>query len=188
MRTEMGLDSVEFIMAVEAAFGIDIPDAEAERVQTPRDLIGYLTRRLPMSDAAAPVCLSRRAFYRARRACVVRFGHPRDVLGPGTPLLAVLPEAGRRTHWKALRGDLGVEVWPMLLGPVTRHFLGGVETLGQLAGTVATQNAAALRRPDEPWSPAEVERLVVALIEMELGVDMRRFTLDSSFVHDMGVD
>ena len=38
----MGLDAVELVMAIEVEFGIDIAEAESERVRTPRALIDFL--------------------------------------------------------------------------------------------------------------------------------------------------
>lgn len=38
----MGLDAVELVMAIEEEFGIDISDAEAETMATPRELIDFI--------------------------------------------------------------------------------------------------------------------------------------------------
>lgn len=38
----MGLDSVELVMAFEYEFGVSIPDAEAEKMATPRKVIDWL--------------------------------------------------------------------------------------------------------------------------------------------------
>ena len=38
----MGLDAVELVMAIEEEFGIDIAEAESERLPTPRALIDFL--------------------------------------------------------------------------------------------------------------------------------------------------
>ena len=38
----MGLDAVELVMAIEEEFGIDITDAEAEKLRTPRLLIDFI--------------------------------------------------------------------------------------------------------------------------------------------------
>ena len=62
----MGLDSVEFVMAVEEAFQIAIPDGEAERMLTPRQVVDYILGRLGAAERR--VCLEQRAFYRLRRA------------------------------------------------------------------------------------------------------------------------
>lgn len=36
------LDAVEIILGVEEAFGLDIPDEEAEKFETVKDLVGYV--------------------------------------------------------------------------------------------------------------------------------------------------
>ena len=36
------LDAVEFIMAIEDEYGIEIPDEEAEKIQTVGDLVRYV--------------------------------------------------------------------------------------------------------------------------------------------------
>jgi acyl carrier protein len=50
----MGLDSVELVMAFEESFGIEIADAEAEKLITPRDVCAlvmakYQGRGIPAS-------------------------------------------------------------------------------------------------------------------------------------------
>ncbi len=41
------LDIVELVMAMEEAFGTDIPDEDAEKIQTVKDAIDYVEQRLP---------------------------------------------------------------------------------------------------------------------------------------------
>ncbi len=41
----MGLDSVELVMAFEEAFGIRIPDADAQQMLTPRAVIDFVESR-----------------------------------------------------------------------------------------------------------------------------------------------
>ncbi len=38
----MGLDTVEFVMAVEDAFQLKIPDAKAQKMLTPRQVVDYV--------------------------------------------------------------------------------------------------------------------------------------------------
>jgi len=42
----MGLDLVEMIMSVEEHFGVSIPDAEASKLRTTRDIVDYLSGQL----------------------------------------------------------------------------------------------------------------------------------------------
>lgn len=40
------LDNVELVMELEHQFGIDIPDEEAQKIQTVRDAIEYVTSKV----------------------------------------------------------------------------------------------------------------------------------------------
>ena len=51
----MGLDSVELIMAVEEAFGIEIANAEAETIVTVGDLLQIVLHHLPESERSETV-------------------------------------------------------------------------------------------------------------------------------------
>ena len=49
----MGLDIVEAFMAVEAAFGVEVPDAEAARMETVGSLFDYVRAHVPPEQAGA---------------------------------------------------------------------------------------------------------------------------------------
>ena len=55
----MGLDIVELVMTVEEAFGIDIPDRDAERLRTIGDLYWYVREHAP--SASVPTVDSQHA-------------------------------------------------------------------------------------------------------------------------------
>jgi hypothetical protein len=183
----MGLDIVEFVIAVEGALDIDIPNKDAERLETPRMLIDYLCQRLDATHAGDVNCLSQRAFYRARRATAERFGVERHSLRPETAFADVM--GSRTSEWKALRADIGSTEWQRLKSDNWfTSGLGGVSTLGELAQYLGAYDVAAVRNPDAPWTREEVQAVVQSLLERELGIDMSRYTLDSQFVRDMGLD
>ena len=46
----MGLEAVEFILDLEKAFGLSIPDRDVRSWSTGRDLVRYLCRRMPEID------------------------------------------------------------------------------------------------------------------------------------------
>jgi hypothetical protein len=86
----MGLDIVEFVIAAEGSFGIDIPDKDAESLETPRLLVEYLAQRLPATSRGATRCLTQRTFYRARAATARRFRVDPRSLRPQTVLSEVM--------------------------------------------------------------------------------------------------
>jgi hypothetical protein len=185
----MGLDGVELIMAIEAGFGVVIPNDAAERLATPRDVVTYLELALPVGGPGP--CLSQRAFYRLRDRCSHHLRVSPRVLHPKTPLDEVVDGEARRGAWDAIGADLGAERWPPPRSAswVGRYFRSGRPgTVGEAARYAATWYPRAVKGADEGWTRAEIERAVVALIQVEIGVDMRRHTLDSQFVRDMGID
>ena len=46
----MGLEVVEFVIDVEKALGLAIPDGDTKDLKTPREFVAYLCRRLPEID------------------------------------------------------------------------------------------------------------------------------------------
>ena len=183
----MGLDGVEFILAVEVAFGVEIPDADVARIATPRHLIAFLRQRLPAADSVP--CLTQQAFYRTRDSVRAMAGVTRPEVRPSTPLETVLPGVTQRHAWRAFGERLGAPAWGALPGTGwwARRRGEPTATLGDVARHLATWGPAAVKR-GHGWTDAEIEAAVVALIRAELRIDMARYTLDSEFVRDMGVD
>ena len=54
----MGLDSVELILAIEEAFGIEIADGDAANLLTPRQLAAHISYLLGQGDMKSSRCLS----------------------------------------------------------------------------------------------------------------------------------
>src|SRR3954470_21071746 len=110
----MGLDVVEFIMAVEDAFGLEIPDSEAALLATPGLVIDYLAAHLPSGGAEAGACLSRRAFYKLRRETCARLGVDRSAVRADMPLATLfLGDEGKRA-WQDVQIEVGAAHWPRL--------------------------------------------------------------------------
>lgn len=111
----MGLDTVEYAMAIEEAFGIRLLDAEAERVVTFGDLHQLVLRKLgPVGRAW---CLTSTVFYRLRRALVGGLCVQRGDVRPATSVAVLVPAENRRAAWGVLAESLGLGV-PALVRPV----------------------------------------------------------------------
>jgi hypothetical protein len=78
----MGLDTVELVMEIEDEFGITLPDADAELIQTAGQLHAYVCHRL--LPQAAPRCASARAFYFLRRVVLCHRDISRHAVRPST--------------------------------------------------------------------------------------------------------
>jgi hypothetical protein len=177
----MGLDSVEFVMAVEEAFQIAIPDDEAERMVTPRHVVEYVVARL--GGAQQQLCLEQRAFYRLRRAAVRVFGVARSAVQVGTNWEEILATRQRRHNWKLLQHATGVTPWPSLtwLG----NYRASLITVGGTARYLASHAPAALQG-DSGWSRRQVEEAIRRLMAEHLAI--REFEWDDHFVKDLEVD
>jgi acyl carrier protein len=102
----MGLDSVELVMEIEETFGIVIPDAEAEKIQTMGQAYHYILAKMegPLTTTG---CLSAAAFYRVRRQLMGRFRVERRRIRPAAALEDLIPKEGRQEAWRQLGEALG---------------------------------------------------------------------------------
>jgi hypothetical protein len=183
----MGLDIVEFVMGLEEAFGVRVPDDIAATLTTPRTLIDYVHSQLPKGDERR--CLSQKAFYAIRQAMIQRIGLSRSQLRPATELLAVLPLADAQAVWSDVGESLGNPRWPRAPGSswLARVFLPlRPRTVGEAARHVATFSPVAVKTPSEGWSWDEVAAVIEGLMSHHFGI--RDYSVDDRFVADLGLD
>ena len=135
----MGLDCVEFVMAVEESFGIKIEDAEAVSCTTPRKLTDLLLAKLEQING--DTCLSQRAFYRLRKAFREILATPRTMFQREAELASLIPKEGRFRTWEQIKAAVGVSVWPRLVRP---SWLVILQALGVVSVTVGMYVGAQL--------------------------------------------
>ena len=184
----MGLDLVEFVMAVEDAFGLAIPDVDAERLTTPGRLIEYLVARLPPGAPEAGACLSQRAFYMLRRATCARLGADRRVVRADTPLAAFFAGAAGERAWQDVQIELGAAHWPRLgrRPLLDRALAPHLHTFGAAAEFLATRCPVAVQEDGPGWTRAQVADVVRRLIREELEIE--EYTEASEWGRDLGLD
>jgi phosphopantetheine binding protein len=183
----MGLDAVEFVMAIEAAFGVDIPDSVARELVTPGEVVDYLERRLiPSSQTTeaenSPICLEQRAFYRIRRASVKLLGLPRSAIRPDTSWDQVLPVSEKREAWRALGDAVGAGTWPR---PALWR-MPETSTVGGTAKYLAILTPRSFWAETETWTRPAIKHVIVGLMREELGI--KKFAWTDRFVRDLHVD
>jgi hypothetical protein len=166
---------------VEEAFQIAIPDSEAERMATPRQVVDYVVARL--GGAEQRVCLEQRAFYRLRRAAIRVFGVARPAVQVGTRWEEILPPRQRRHNWKLLHQAAGISPWPSLT--LWGSYPASVGTVGATARYLSSYAPAALKG-DAGWSREQVEDAIRRLMGEHLAI--RDFEWDDQFARDLGVD
>jgi hypothetical protein len=186
----MGLDLVELLIAVETAFDLDISDDQAGDISTPRDLIRHLASQLPLAETLPTICLGQRAFYRLRAACQNQLGLDRSQLRPNTAVAAILAPHARKQQWSSIQQRIGATVWPGLRhNPLMIKLRGDDDmTLGQTATQLAQWHPALLKDAGSGWTVAEIERIVITILKELCGIDMRRYSLDSTFTDGLGLE
>ncbi len=109
-----GLDPIEFIMAVEDAFEISIPNRDAEKLDTLDDLSRYVRQRV--QPGSSPECATAKMFYRLRQTLMKVTGRAREKIRPESRLDDVIPRACRAQQWPLLQQELGLRL-PQLQMP-----------------------------------------------------------------------
>ena len=110
----MGLDSVELLLEVEKAFGINIPDQEAEQIITVGDFHNAVWTHL--GGKHSDKCNSQALFYKLRKSFVESFKFPKEHINLNTSLNDIFPNANRRQVYLNFANSLNLE-FPSLVLP-----------------------------------------------------------------------
>jgi hypothetical protein len=184
----MGLDLVEYVIAIEDAFEIEIPDANAARLETPGSVIDYLCARLGESPDGPP--LRQTAFYWLRRGIIDELGVSRAQVRPATRIQE-LTTRKENDIWRAVARRLDVNAKTLTHAPVAQWLAKLVRAPGRTIGDVAEQLAmlrpVALKRSPARWTRAQITEVTLRLLEHEVGVTVGPSDLQSSFVRDLGM-
>jgi hypothetical protein len=176
----MSLDMAEFVLNIEEAFELRIPDRDAERLHSPRNLIDYLHSRLPRSTQSH--CLSLRAFFAIRGECRQRWHIPRSQIRPSALLLSVLPQKDPHEAWAKIGQSLKITNWPRIRDPAWgrwwfRHQR--VDTFAD-AARYLLRNAPGKFKPEgEGWAWIEVRQIVGAQLRHHFAIN--NYELDDSW-------
>ena len=183
----MGLDIVEFVISIEEALQVPIPDKDAELIETPGNLIDYLMARLPKSTLPA-CCLSQRAFNRLRQILSRRLHISRKNLRLDTDLLAFLPETNRKKIWRSIGDEIGVaKYWPNIATWLDWFGLSRRPIISNLTSILVARIPRSLMLKEEYWSRPQVAEVVHALMWENFGVRREDYTDNSRFVDDLGI-
>ena len=177
----MGLDLLEFTLAIEESFALYLPEADAVHLTTPGLVIDYLEKRLP--PAVTPQCLDQVAFYLVRRAAMRVLEKPREAFRPNTLWTDLLPAKDRRRHWQLIQHAAAVPKWPRL--SLWGSFPKDVESVGGTARFLATRCPSAVKGQAATWTRAEITQVITRLMSEELGVTS--FAMGDRFVQDLGL-
>ena len=143
----MGLDGVELVMAVEEAFDIQIEDAAAAQLLTPRLLTDYVLNKV--NTATATVCLTQRAFNLLRKSLIHQCGFKRSQIAPNVSLAQLLPKPQRRKIIQQVIAELGIKKPPEFIRP---RWLNIMLTIGSvLAGVLAAVATSHFLYSIEVW-------------------------------------
>jgi hypothetical protein len=183
---QLGLEIVELMMHVEDRFGSSVLDAKFEQMLTVGDLHDFLMDRIRSQHA--DVCLSAAMFYRIRQILVDQFNVDRVKFRPATSLESLVGPESRQQFWRTIESTLAAKM-PKLKRSKWLRFSGDMfppecSTVGQLVGQCIDRN----KLTDEFGSNDHeaVFETVQRLVAVVAGVDEKKISRGTSFVHDLG--
>jgi acyl carrier protein len=109
----MGLDSVELIVKAEKAFGIVIPDQEAEKIITVADFHNTVWRYVQSRQSVR--CKSQHVYYKLRHALIYKFGVNKSDIEPNASLNDIFPQTNRRLLYRKLAKELQLKLPKLVL-------------------------------------------------------------------------
>lgn len=177
----MGLDAVELILAFEESFDIEISDRDAQKLETPRQVIDYICDQVPLSSADS-ICLSQRTFHKIRADLIETSQVHRKKIRPDTKICDIFPKEHRKQQWNDFRKRSSMVLPALNFGRGTLFQPITVNDLVHSAYVDAIPNLLKKKQ----WTRNEVREIVRHLISYQLGVN--DFSDDDNFISDLGAD
>jgi len=197
----MGLDSVELLMSVEDKFGIRIEDSEAEKIYTVQNFVDTVYSKIITNPNEK--CLTQIVFYRIRKA--IRNLKLTDVeIKPETKITELLTQTELKENWHLLKTEIGLELPELValdfnpeLGSHVKIF--GIKTIKRTtpvsSGTIRelidwtiALNQEKLIDIKKITNKYEVERIIIGIINRNLGIPISEIKLEHSITNDLGID
>jgi len=143
----MGLDSVELLVEVENAFGIEISNPEAEKIITVGQFHDSVWEKI--KDRETLSCKSAILFYRLRKFFYLEFGILSKNFKTDTKLETLIPKEERLTKWNNIQKELDLKL-PNLILPknikILIQYFGWVSILGGFAFSLIAENMEGLSK------------------------------------------
>lgn len=196
----MGLDSLELLMNIEQQFGIRIPDAEAEKINTVQELVDCVDTHVQTKPTEK--CVSMLVFHKLRAAMHQLWPAATLEISPATVLSDVFTGPAAHAHWLKLQSVIGCKL-PALervpLGAKTRWkaFFEGFakqpiplheKTMRDLVAWILALNHKVLFSSSALASKKDVERIVYGTIAETLAIPVDEIQPEHSIVRDYGLD
>jgi acyl carrier protein len=101
----MGMEGVELILSMEEVFEISISDEEAYAMNTPKDAINLISKKVQISKNS--VCLNQVAFHKIRKILVNDFNISRKEIKTNNNLRKLISPKLHRKFWEKLKEMVG---------------------------------------------------------------------------------
>jgi hypothetical protein len=189
----MGLDSVELVLSFEETFQISIPNAEAEKMRTPRNVIDFITATFGTRVEGPSVVMPKRhaELWTQLESAMRSSGMAGKSLSWDQRLDEVFACRGsRRQDWSKLRRQMNVKEWPSLrwLG-ISADFPAHLQTLGDLVDWLSCKRPQVLTAEElQALTREDIALLVKNIVLYQIGISEEKYGEDKRFVEDMGVD
>jgi acyl carrier protein len=180
----MGLDSVELVMEIEDEFGISVPDADAELIETAGQLHAYVCHRL--RPVAPGVCPSARASFLLRRTLVAHGPVTRAAVRPSSRIAELIrPEF--RHRWPAVATAIGVSDFFSFGRTTDVRFPAVFTTVRDLVRRMTMPRALGPHAADG-GTEREVWECVRRIISEQMGVRLDEIHPHTHFINDLNMD
>lgn len=197
----MGLDSVELIVSVEEKFGINITDAECEKIATVQDFVEKVFEKI--SIAPSEKCLSQIIFYRIRTA-FEKLNLSKNEITPNAPINELLSVINLKENWHQIETESGLKLPELVKTDFNPSLDSHVKILGfrtfkrsqpvtkgtmrQLVDWVISLNFEEIIDIEKITSKYEVERVISGMISDSIGIPISEIELRHTLAGDLGID